>query len=101
VVPSDGLPLSAEEQTQKYLAAYSVSRKRCSLRRVDPDTLSVSFILDLPSRGDTCFPAILDGGGDEVVVYNYSTPLDERGDDVPWIIGQTRPTMIYRTVLGF
>jgi hypothetical protein len=93
--------LSVEEQTQKYLAAYSASRKRCSLWRVDPDAMAVSFIVDLPSRGDTCFPAILDEGGDEVVVYNYSTPLDDSGDDLPWLAGQTRRTMIYRTVIGF
>jgi hypothetical protein len=91
--------LSDEEQTLQYLAAYSGSRKRCSLWRVDPDRLAVTFVLDLPSRGDTCFPAILDGGGDEVVVYNYSTPLDATGDDLPWLAAQLRRTNIYRTVV--
>ena len=57
-------------------------------------------MLDLPSRGDTCFPAVLEGDApNERVVYNYSSPID--GPDLPWYLGQRGPTLIYRHVLRF
>jgi hypothetical protein len=93
--------LPAAEQTLRYQVAYSLERKRCSLWRVDPEALTVSFVLDLPSHGDTCFPAILDEGdqaGDTAIVYNYSSPLDG-GDDLTWFAAQSRPTHIYRMLL--
>ncbi len=54
--------LPPAQQAQKYLVEYSFEPKRCSLWKVDPDALSVSFVLDLPSRGDTCFASALDAG---------------------------------------
>ena len=57
-------------------------------------------MLDLPSRGDTCFPAVVASEHpDEVVLYNYSS--DIAGPDVAWSVGQRRPTHIYRHVLRF
>ena len=37
---------------------YSTSRKRCALWRFESGGPSLALVLDLPSRGDTCFPAV-------------------------------------------
>jgi len=93
--------MPAEHQTGAYLMAYSTAPKRCSLWKVDPATLTVGFVADLPSKGDTCFPGILDGPSpDQVIVYNYSSDLAVPGDD-KWIAAQLRPTRIYRTEITF
>lgn len=90
--------LPAKEQTQLYLFEYSFAPKRCSLWKVDPDALSVAFLLDLPSFGDTCFPSALGVGDGEYDIYNYTSPLD--GDDVDWILGQSIESTIYRIRLA-
>ncbi len=87
------------EQTLAYSAAYWGEPKRCSLWEVDDVSLEVSFILDLPSRGDTCFPSALDEGGGRWMVYNYSSPVD--GPDLSWLEGQLGVTYIYRQRLSF
>lgn len=83
--------------------AYISSAKRCSLFHVVRSGASaprVAYMLDLPSRGDTCFPAVVASSEpDEVVLYNYSS--DIAGPDVAWSVGQRRPTYIYRHVLRF
>lgn len=91
--------LTPEEQTQKYQIEYWYHPKRCSLWEVDPDTLEVAFVLDLPSRGDTCFAQVvpLDEPG-LFRVYNYSSPVE--GPDLDWIAGQTQPTHIYAATLS-
>jgi hypothetical protein len=98
--------LSLEEQAKEYAVAYSFTPKRCSLWKLDAETLSASFVVDLPSRGDTCFAAQLplaDGSG--VTIYNYTNALDgapdcaqwpERCDDPTWFGGQGMPTVIVR-----
>ena len=91
----DDLP--PEQQALQYQLDYWQSPKRCSLWEVDPDTLTVEFVLDLPSKGDTCFASALHRGGDDWLVYNYSSPVD--GDDVSWIEGQNGETWIYRMIL--
>jgi hypothetical protein len=79
---------------------YKVWPKRCSLWRYVQSEDRIAFILDLPSRGDTCFPAKISGANaDELVVYNYSSPID--GPDLPWNEGQLGETRIYRHVLKF
>ncbi len=86
---------------------YSFARKRCALWRfVEEDAaadgvgLRLAYVIDLPSRGDTCFAAVLAGERpDERVVYDYSSPLT--GRDVRWIEGQLGETRIYRHVLRF
>ncbi|XXY51048.1 hypothetical protein WME91_07875 [Sorangium sp. So ce269] len=89
--------LPPAEQAQKYLVEYSFKPKRCSLWKVDPDALSVSFVLDLPSRGDTCFASALGAGEHEMTVYNYTSPLDS--EDLDWFRAQGGPTIIYRATL--
>jgi len=64
--------------------AYISSAKRCSLFHVvrsEGAAPRVAFMLDLPSRGDTCFPAVIDDTDpDQVVLYNYSSDIN--GPDV-------------------
>lgn len=87
-----------EDKTLDYLLDYSDNPKRCSVWEVDPDSLTVAFVLDLPSRGDTCFPALAVIDAHHYLVYNYSSPLD--GPDLTWLEGQVGPTHIHRMVLG-
>lgn len=87
------------DQTIAYQLDYWNYPKRASLWKVDPVNLTVEFVLDLPSRGDTCFPGLLVAEPGLYEVYNYTSPLD--GEDVSWINGQTGPTRIVRTGLKF
>lgn len=80
--------------------AYRNAPKRCALWRYVPEEEGFGFVLDLPSRGDTCFPGRLDGARpDEIVIYNYTS--DPEGPDVAWGVGQEGPTYIDRHVLRF
>ncbi len=75
--------------------------KRCALWRYVQGDDRIAFVTDLPSKGDTCFPARIAGERpDELVVYDYSSPVDS-ADDPPWIEGQLGPTNVYRHVLRF
>jgi len=86
-------------QSLLYEFLYWIHPKRCSLWQVDPETLQVEFVLDLPSRGDTCFPGLLALDDHSYEVYNYTSPLD--GPDIYWLKGQLGPTSIYRLTLTF
>ena len=66
---------------------------------MDSQTLTVEFVLDLPSRGDTCFPGLIEADGDRFIVYNYTSPLD--GPDTIWVLGQLGPTQILRQEIVF
>ncbi len=80
--------------------AYRNAPKRCALWRHVASEDRFAFVLDLPSRGDTCFAGRLEGAApDEVVLYNYTS--DPEGPDVPWHVGQEGPTFIDRHVLRF
>lgn len=80
--------------------AYIVTAKRCSLWRLDRASGRLVFVLDLPSRGDTCFASLLPGRDpEEIILYDYSS--DIHGPDLPWAAGQRRETFIYRHVLRF
>lgn len=93
--------LSHAEQTLRYQVEYWATPKRCALWEVDPSSLQVRFVLDLPSRGDTCFPSALresdHGGGGRWRVYNYSSPID--GEDLSWLAGQQEETRVYSLAL--
>ncbi len=87
-------------QTVNYQVDYSRQPKRCSLWRYVQAEHRIAFVMDLPSRGDTCFPAVMEGARpDERIVYNYSSPVD--GPDLPWYLGQRGLTLVYRHVLRF
>lgn len=89
--------LPKETQTTNYEAAYWKTPKRCSLWKVDPIGLGVSFVLDLPSNGDTCFPSAVPLENQSFLVYNYTSPLD--GEERSWLGGQQGPTLIYQLSL--
>ena len=92
----DDLPF--EERYLAYQLDYWANPKRCALWSIDPDALTVTHVLDLPSRGDTCFPEALDLGGGRFLVFDYSSPLE--GEDLGWQQAQVGPTRIYRTLLA-
>jgi hypothetical protein len=89
--------LSLEEQYIQYELDYVSRPKRCSLWQVDPYALTVTFLADLPSLGDTCFPSMVPRGPGEVLVYNYSSPL--YGPDLDWKDGQLGPTAVYGSMV--
>jgi hypothetical protein len=90
--------LSFEDQYLEYQLTYWSLPKRCSLWEVAPDTLEVSFLLDLPSAGDTCFASVIPLSEHDYLLYNYTSPVDE--PDTAWAPGQQGPTSIYRIVLS-
>ncbi len=79
---------------------YSLTPKRTALWRYVQNEDRIGYVMDLPSRGDCCFPAAIEGDeAGTIVVYDYSSALD--GPDVPWLVGQRGRTSIYRHVLRF
>lgn len=92
--------LDTHGQTVAYQIDYTRQRKRCAVWRFVPNEKRMAFVADLPSRGDTCFPHVIEGSQPgEFVVYDYSSPLD--GRDLPWSDAQRGETRIYRHVLRF
>ncbi|HVY31731.1 MAG TPA: hypothetical protein VHB79_34585 [Polyangiaceae bacterium] len=80
--------------------AYITTAKRCSLWRWNQRDDHLAFVLDLPSRGDTCFPSQLDTSDPtHVVIYDYSSDIN--GPELPWSAGQRRETYVYRHELVF
>jgi len=88
--------LPASLRTRVEQAAYSASRKRSALWEIDPESLEVTWLADLPSRGDTSFGAVLPGrAAGQFTVVDYTSPLD--GPDTSWIRGQLGRTEIVAT----
>ena len=87
----------AEEGThfERYLKnqlEYWNKPKRCSVWLVKKEDLTVEFLYDLPSKGDTCFPSIF--FKNEVIrLYNYTSDINSP-DDISWQEGQLLPTFI-------
>jgi hypothetical protein len=74
--------------------------KRCSLWRYVQAEDRIAYIMDLPSRGDTCFAAAIAlSNPGEFAVYDYSSDID--GPDIGWRQGQMGRTYIYRHHLRF
>jgi hypothetical protein len=90
--------LSMSEQNLQYQAAYWTKPKRCALWEVDPASLVVSHVLDLPTAGDTCFASAVKLEGNQYLLYDYSSSTDD--PDIAWYEGQTGPTHIYRVTLA-
>jgi hypothetical protein len=83
-----------------YDASYAGTPKRCALWRINGKTREFDPVIDIPGRGDTCYPAVILRGRGRYLVYNYSSPLD--GPDEPWGTALVHgPTLIYRTTLVF
>lgn len=89
--------MSPEDMYWDYLGVYATQPKRCSLWEVDAETLEVSLLVDLPSRGDTCHTELYPLDDTRYVVYNYSS--DPFGADLSWTDGQQGATNIYRQIL--
>lgn len=85
------------DQYLRYQLDYWSQPKRCSLWSVDGDGLEVTHELDLPSRGDTCFPEAIALGDGLYLVFNYTSPLD--GEDLSWQRGQGGETWVYWVVI--
>jgi len=77
------------------LLPYSTRAKRTALYRIDQDTEEVEHLYDLPSAGDTAFPAVWRTGDHTFLLANYTSPLDNL--DISWMEGQLNPigTQIY------
>ena len=86
-------------QTVLYELAYWATPKRTALWEVDPASLTVRWVLDLPSRGDTAFAGGVRLDERRWLVFNYSS--DVTGPDLVWIAGQLAPTHIYSQVIAF
>jgi hypothetical protein len=102
----DGSPNKAGRRLPKAvriaynLTRYSLTKKRTSLFTLNPETLELQLLFDIPSHGDTGFPALCPINDHEYLLVNYSSEL--RGeDDYPWIRGQFRPTKLYAYRLSF
>ncbi len=74
-------------------AIWSLTRKRSALYRVDVDRGRLVLVLDLPSRGDTSFAAVVPEADGSLLVADYTSP--ESGGDRMWLRGQLRPTEIH------
>ena len=73
-------------------AVWSLTRKRSTLYRVDPDRGTITAELDLPSRGDTSFAAVVPEPDGSLLVADYTSPAG--GGDPMWLRGQLRPTVV-------
>ncbi len=74
--------------------------KRCALWRYVQAEDRIAYVMDLPSRGDTCFAAAIAlGAPGEFALYDYSSDIE--GPDVSWRQGQAGRTYIYRHHLRF
>ncbi|MBP8129822.1 MAG: hypothetical protein KA184_09625 [Candidatus Hydrogenedentes bacterium] len=82
-----------------YLLRYAFTRKRTSLFRLDPDSMSLAPLLDFPSCGDTAYAALSPLGESAYYMVYYSTDIG--GRDWPWTLGQVIGCNIYETVLRF
>jgi len=77
---------------------YSLSPKRTGLWRYVQGEDRFAYVMDLPSRGDCCFPAVIESDRPgELVVYDYSCAID--GPELAWLQGQRGETFVYRHVL--
>lgn len=73
-------------------AVWSLTRKRSTLYRVDPDAGTITPVVDLPSRGDTSFAAVVPEPDGSLLVADYTSPA--ASGDPMWLRGQLRPTEI-------
>lgn len=81
------------------MAFYSLTRKRTCLYEINPETLELYPLVDLPSKGDTAFAGIVPLSENKYYLVNYSSPLE--GPDLPWIGGQIFGSRLYEFVLDF
>jgi hypothetical protein len=90
--------LDRSEQYLQYQLDYWGTPKRCALWQVDAEALEVTHVLDLPTRGDTCFPEIEPLGDGRYLIADYTSPPD--GEDLAWQPAQVGQTQVYLIVLA-
>jgi hypothetical protein len=74
--------------------------KRCSVWHFARSHQRVDFVLDLPSKGNTCAASVVPGRvPGEFVVYDHSSALE--GPDLPLREALARSTYVYRHLLRF
>jgi hypothetical protein len=93
--------LSFGDQQLQYAASYWGRPKRTALYKINKQAKSIEWLQDLPSCGDTSFPAIARLDAHRFLIANYTSPLDDL--DIGWLQGQTstKGTRIYLTTLQF
>jgi hypothetical protein len=79
-------------RTVLYQLVYWWTPKHTAVFSVDPDTLAVEWLVDLPSAGDTAFAGSVEEDDGRHLVFNYSSPT--RRWWWPWCVGQVWPTHI-------
>ena len=82
------------------LGRYSATRKRTAIYRFDTRTRTITPLVDLPTQGDTAYPALAPINDHQYLLLNYSNRIGE-GHDYPWIVGQLNPTRLYTQVITF
>jgi hypothetical protein len=96
-----GLPTLPDTDVQfaLYDASYAATTKRCSLWSINTTARTFRWVVDVPGKGDTCYPSLIAQGDHQWLVYNYTSPL--RGADMPWGYALTiGKTLIYRMTLA-
>ncbi len=68
--------------------------KRCALWRYEPSTRTFGFVMDLPSRGDVCSPAVLQRQDGQLTIYGHSSDLT--GPDLAQQPARQQPNHLYR-----
>ncbi len=89
--------LAPPRRTKADQLAYWLTPKRTAVYAIDPDALTATWLVDLPSAGDTAFAGEVvadaaDPDNGVHLIFNYSSPTN-RGW-WPWVVGQLNPTHI-------
>lgn len=87
------------QRTRLYQLIYWATPKRTALWHVDPATLALTRLTDLPGRGDCCFPAITKNSTGGYTIYDYSSALNR--PNRPWFFGQRGATTLYEVDVQF
>lgn len=78
---------------------YSLTPKTTSLFRINKETKTVEWVMDLPGAGDTAFPSIIRLDKHRFLVANYTSPINHQKRD--WLAGQLGKTKIYLQLITF
>lgn len=78
---------------------YSLSPKTTSLFKINKETRTVEWVMDLPGAGDTAFPSIIRLDKSRYLIANYTSPINHPKRD--WLAGQLGKTKIYLQLITF
>ncbi|MCC6747834.1 MAG: hypothetical protein IT371_09270 [Deltaproteobacteria bacterium] len=89
------------DRRSRNIVQYSLRPKRTALYVLDRRAQKVVHLADLPSAGDTAYPAVVRSGPHRFLIANYSSPLAD--PERSWIRGQLSDegTQIYLMELRF